>query len=90
MRNDIALLKLRSPIKYTDAIRPIALPSASDGPKLSRLVTKALAAGWGDLSEGRIKSDFANHDLINSYFSESFTLYFYRWLQRANTTRVGD
>lgn len=43
---DIAILRLRSPVDYSDKIRPICLPSTNDEPYSGQKLT---VAGWGSI-----------------------------------------
>ncbi|BFF97792.1 trypsin beta-like [Drosophila madeirensis] len=43
MRNDLAMMKLRKPLKYNRCVKPVRLPS----PKLTRLPKCYLVSGWG-------------------------------------------
>jgi len=47
--NDVAVVKLATPIKFTETIQPICLPSPDDKPKAG---TAAMVAGWGVTQEG--------------------------------------
>ena len=49
---DIAILKLKHPVKFSDKVRPICLP-AGNPPELG---SPAIASGWGDTSEYGILS----------------------------------
>ncbi|XP_058975875.1 transmembrane protease serine 3-like [Musca domestica] len=52
--NDVALLKLESPVTFNDEIRPVCLPDANqtyDG-------KNAIVAGWGLLKEGGQTSNY--------------------------------
>lgn len=42
--NDLALLKLETPIQFTDTIRPICLPTAGEALPVGQT---CVAAGWG-------------------------------------------
>lgn len=46
--NDIALMKLNSPVNYSDYIRPICLASRSS---LFNNATACWASGWGDTNK---------------------------------------
>ena len=53
--NDIAILELTKPLKYSDSVRPICLPSAA----ASSLVGKpVMVAGWGQTSGEFTNTDF--------------------------------
>ena len=52
--NDIALIKLKSKIDYTDTIRPICLPSVNEQMEKGRNIT---VVGWGRLREGAQQSE---------------------------------
>lgn len=43
-RNDIALLKLKSPIKFSQYVRPVCLPEAGQNPSDPQ---NCYAVGWG-------------------------------------------
>lgn len=46
MRNDIALIKLASPVYFNDYVRPMCLPVNT-----SAVGTRCFAVGWGKASE---------------------------------------
>lgn len=48
--NDIALLRLHSPIKVTDTVKPVCLPKNDDK---SYAGETAVATGWGAVEEGK-------------------------------------
>lgn len=45
--NDIALVKLRTPVQFSDKISPICLPNG----KYSSIGSRAIVTGWGDIYE---------------------------------------
>jgi len=47
--NDIAIIKLTKPIKFSNTIQPACLPTANEVPPYG---TNGLVAGWGGLQEG--------------------------------------
>lgn len=52
--NDVALLRLESPIQFTDKIRPVCLPN-----KNHNFDNKdAIVAGWGLIKEGGVTSNY--------------------------------
>jgi len=48
--NDIAIIKLSRPIKFSNTIQPACLPSANDIPPYG---TNGIVAGWGGLQENK-------------------------------------
>lgn len=44
VNNDVALLKLRHPLKFNQHVRPICLPDPTDDLKIQ---TRAVIIGWG-------------------------------------------
>ncbi|XP_012551219.2 melanization protease 1 isoform X3 [Bombyx mori] len=62
LSNDIALIRLRGNVPYTDYIRPICLPPINiDDPEFSNL--RLAVAGWG--SNGRFISDIKQSTVVN-------------------------
>ena len=57
--NDITILKLAQPIKFSNTIQPACLPGPNDGPDVG---TYGLVAGWGDLTT--IKEDRAGSEVL--------------------------
>ena len=54
--NDISLLRMDEPVRFTDYIRPVCLPSPNDEIRDGRLCT---VVGWGQLYEtGRVFRTF--------------------------------
>ncbi|CDW57255.1 prostasin [Trichuris trichiura] len=51
--NDIALLKLTSPVNYTQEISPICLPTKHT---TNRILDKCFAAGWGRTENGTVST----------------------------------
>lgn len=47
--NDVALLRLSSPVEFTDYIRPVCL--AANGSEVSS-GTETWVTGWGDIEDG--------------------------------------
>jgi len=58
--NDIAIIKLSRPIKFSDSIQPACLPSPSEVPGHG---TNGIVAGWGGLQEGKSGPD-ALHQVV--------------------------
>lgn len=57
--NDIALLKLKHPITYSEYINPVCLPTP--GLKANSLVGyMGTVTGWGTLSYGKVNNYLAN------------------------------
>ncbi|XP_063629952.1 transmembrane protease serine 9-like [Cydia splendana] len=56
-RHDIALLRLNQPVNITDTIKPICLPHSDDATYVG---VKAIAAGWGSVTEQRNHSCVLN------------------------------
>ncbi|XP_028027105.1 phenoloxidase-activating factor 3-like isoform X2 [Bombyx mandarina] len=62
LSNDIALIRLRGNVQYTDYIRPICLPPINiDDPEFSNF--RLAVAGWG--SNGRFISDIKQSTVVN-------------------------
>ena len=57
--NDIALLKLETPIKFSSTIKPICLAKAADDPDSG----KVIVTGWGKLGSSKYESHL---ELINN------------------------
>lgn len=47
VRNDIALIKLTKPIKFSDTVRPICLPTQGEALPVGK---QCAAAGWGRIN----------------------------------------
>ena len=47
--NDIALIKLNTPLTFSSAIKPICLSKAADDPTSGN----AIVTGWGNLAAGK-------------------------------------
>lgn len=57
--NDIALLKLKHPITYSEYINPVCLPTP--GLKANSLVGyMGTVTGWGTLSYGKVNNHLSN------------------------------
>ncbi|KAF2896502.1 hypothetical protein ILUMI_09673 [Ignelater luminosus] len=54
--NDIALVRLRRPVTFTDSIRPICLPTSINTTQEINVGTQLNTAGWGLVSEDRSHS----------------------------------
>lgn len=50
--NDIALLKLPVKLNFNDYIQPAKLPRITDDPALTYVGERAIASGWGRISDG--------------------------------------
>uniref|UniRef100_A0A8C2CFA7 Suppression of tumorigenicity 14a n=1 Tax=Cyprinus carpio TaxID=7962 RepID=A0A8C2CFA7_CYPCA len=61
--NDIALMELDSPVTFSETIRPICLPAATDVYPAGETVT---ISGWGATREGATVLQKANVRIINS------------------------
>jgi trypsin len=73
---DIALIKLSSPVQFTNTVSPICLPSTD----LSFAGRKAMVTGWGTTSEGGstspqlLQADIAVMSLSRCTFSGGVVL----------------
>ncbi|KAK3909565.1 Serine protease easter [Frankliniella fusca] len=47
LKNDVALLRLRSPVTFTEAVKPICLPEQGNVQVKTSTGSKAIVAGWG-------------------------------------------
>ena len=62
--HDIALLKLATPLVYTDRISPVCLPS--QGINLATEGSSFYATGWGKTTGNGIPSEFLRQVLITA------------------------
>jgi hypothetical protein len=53
--NDIAVVQLKTPVSFSDTIRPVCLPDGSA--KMPAPGTRCVVAGWGTTAEGGRQSD---------------------------------
>jgi transmembrane serine protease 3 len=59
--NDIAIVKLSKPIKFTSTVQPACLPGPNDTPPYG---TNGIVAGWGGLAEGQSGPDALNQVVV--------------------------
>nr|XP_023017870.1 trypsin-3-like [Leptinotarsa decemlineata] len=57
---DIGLLKLETPIPFSEIARPVQLPKASDGTPVNKT---GIVVGWGDSGDGSITNDLRKLDV---------------------------
>ena len=68
LNNDISILKLKTPITWSNKVRPVCLPS--DASKSYAGVT-GVASGWGRLSTGQSGPQSLHHVSLDVYAQNS-------------------
>lgn len=60
LRNDLALLRIPSPVQFTDAVRPVRLPAAG---QLNRPYggQRAIISGWGRLTQSGLHQEILRY-----------------------------
>ncbi|XP_072024525.1 ovochymase-like [Amphiura filiformis] len=80
--SDIALLKLRQPVPYTDYISPLCLPNEIQAQALVRAGQSGFVSGWGDIVDGgtysrdlkRVRVSIVDYiDCVNAYNAYTVT-----------------
>jgi len=64
MDNDIALLKLSTPVTFTDKIKPLCLPSANDNWQTG--TENTVIMGWGTTSSGGSVSRYLQQAIVKT------------------------